>query len=62
MYFHMPGYTTQIVSISCDIKTTGDKRELQLRLTFLDKMDRELISELKDGECGGALFRHPSLH
>lgn len=34
----------------CDIKMEGEKHELQLRLTFEDKMDRELTSELKEGE------------
>lgn len=28
----------------------GEKHELQLRLTFEDKMDRELTSELKEGK------------
>lgn len=38
----------------CDIKTLEEKKhELQLRFTFEDKMDRELTSELKEGELEG---------
>ena len=33
----------------------GDKYELQLRLRFDDKMDRELTSELKQGGWVGGL-------
>lgn len=42
----------QIQSVHCDIKTMEEekKHELQLRFTFEDKMDRELTSELKEGE------------
>lgn len=42
----------QILSVHCDMRTLeGEKHELQLRLTFEDKMDRELTSELKEGLC-----------
>lgn len=41
----------KILCVHCDIKTMdGEKHELQLRLTFEDKMDRELTSELKEDD------------
>lgn len=41
----------KILSVHCDMKTLeGEKHELQLRLTFEDKMDRELTSELKEDD------------
>lgn len=47
---HAPALHLQILSMHCDIKPLeGEKRELQLRLTFEDKMDRQLTSELKEG-------------
>lgn len=45
----------------CDVKKIeGEKHELQLRLTFEDKMDRDLTSELKEGEF--QLFYSLCLH
>lgn len=51
--FTPPSPLHQILSVHCDIKTLeGEKHELQLRLTFEDKMDRELTSEIKEGVYG----------
>ncbi len=47
-------FPSKIQHITCDIrKGTRDSQELQLKLTFEDKMDRELISELKEGKFEG---------
>ena len=36
--------------MNCEVKQLeGEKRELLLRITFDDKMQRELASELKNG-------------
>ena len=41
----------QIVAMNCDLKSIeGGKMEVFLKVNFEDKMQRELYSELKEGE------------
>ena len=36
--------------MTCNVQTVGGKKELNLRISFEDKMQRDMTSELKDGE------------
>ena len=40
----------QVTGMCCNVNQLEDKREIVLKLTFEDKMERELTSELKNGK------------
>ena len=56
-----PHFLLQIVSMNCDLKQVeGGKMEVVLKLNFEDKMQRELCSELKEGDLACFILLYTS--